>query len=170
MANLPIATFEITKHFWPNGRLDVRRIYDSVVASLSEKRDRKFIAVETSFFSRWYNNQSRRIKILVDKLVKQGKQCIVLHCNTLHLFIVPSSMLLNEWTLSTRQQMRWSSKTKLSGPSVKVRGQRFGRWKGDAEEEGEEEEDVRSKWRKANWSKHKLKVAKTSYSQFNSPC
>lgn len=66
------------KIFTQNGKkliyLDVRRIYDSVVASLSEKRDRKFIAVETSFFSRWYNSQqSKRVKNLVDQLVKQGK-------------------------------------------------------------------------------------------------
>jgi lysosomal alpha-mannosidase len=53
---------------------DVRQIYSSVTASLSAAPDRKFIAVETSFFSRWFNEQNETEKQIVRKLVGNGRK------------------------------------------------------------------------------------------------
>ena len=53
---------------------DVKIIYDSVIRSLFEAQNRKFIAVESSFFSRWYNEQSPTIRNRVHWLVRTG-QC-----------------------------------------------------------------------------------------------
>ena len=52
---------------------DVKTIYDSVTATLFEKPNRKFIVVETSFFSRWFKELNESNKKRVVWLVKSGK-------------------------------------------------------------------------------------------------
>ncbi|CAG2110952.1 unnamed protein product, partial [Medioppia subpectinata] len=51
----------------------VRMIYDSVIQTLFEVSNRKFIAVETSFFSRWFNEQNQTIQNRVHLLVNRGQ-------------------------------------------------------------------------------------------------
>lgn len=51
----------------------VKTIYDSVVSTLFNQPTRKFIVVETSFFSRWFKEQTDMIKNRVHWLVKSGK-------------------------------------------------------------------------------------------------
>lgn len=61
---------------------DVRMIYDSVIKSLFDASNRKFIAVETSFFSRWFNEQNHTIQSRVHWLVRKG----ALRANTVTKF------------------------------------------------------------------------------------
>lgn len=61
-----------------NSSADVKFIFDSLVSSLQENADRKFVLVEMSFFSRWFNDQSDSTKDVVRKLVDQGKlDCLI---------------------------------------------------------------------------------------------
>ena len=53
---------------------DVRGIYDSVINTLFDKPDRKFMVVETSFFSKWFNEQPDVVKNRVHWLVRTGKR------------------------------------------------------------------------------------------------
>lgn len=53
--------------------LDVQTIYNSVTNSLRLNPKRKFIAVETSFFSRWYNLLTPSQQHFVRSLVQNGK-------------------------------------------------------------------------------------------------
>ena len=55
-----------------NNNTDVKIIYDSVVSTLSERHDRKFIVVEVSFFSRWFNDQDDVMRKRVHWLVESG--------------------------------------------------------------------------------------------------
>ncbi|XP_046916123.2 LOW QUALITY PROTEIN: lysosomal alpha-mannosidase-like [Dermatophagoides farinae] len=48
-------------------------IYNSVIESLAQHPRRKFIVVETSFFSRWYHNQPRTVQLVVHELVNSGQ-------------------------------------------------------------------------------------------------
>ena len=52
--------------------IDVPMIYNSVIESLSKDARRKFIVVETSFFSRWYNTQPRAMQQLIGRFVSTG--------------------------------------------------------------------------------------------------
>lgn len=64
---------------------DVKIIYDSVVSTLSERPDRKFIVVEVSFFSRWYNDQDDVMRKRVHWLVESGMSvCSPFAVNTFH--------------------------------------------------------------------------------------
>ncbi|GBG77031.1 hypothetical protein CBR_g23357 [Chara braunii] len=49
----------------------VQYILDSVVESLLQNRDRKFIYVEQAFFQRWWGEQSPRMKEKVEELVER---------------------------------------------------------------------------------------------------
>ncbi|XP_025017360.1 lysosomal alpha-mannosidase isoform X2 [Tetranychus urticae] len=51
----------------------VREIYNSVLSELRKARDRKFIAVETSFFSTWYNELNEPSQAQVKQLVADGQ-------------------------------------------------------------------------------------------------
>lgn len=61
--------------------LDVEQIYNSVIQTLAESGERKFIAVETSYFSRWYNEKDEPTKQRVQALVNSGNQYLttILH-------------------------------------------------------------------------------------------
>ncbi|KAI7688348.1 Lysosomal alpha-mannosidase [Sarcoptes scabiei] len=48
-------------------------IYNSMIESLSQDPRRKFIVVESSFFSRWYNDQSPTVRHVVHLLVQNGQ-------------------------------------------------------------------------------------------------
>ena len=51
----------------------VQNIYDSVVTSLLENADRRFVAIEMAFFSRWYYLQPFVTQNQVKTLVQQGR-------------------------------------------------------------------------------------------------
>ena len=51
----------------------VQNIYDSVLTSLLENADRRFVAIEMAFFSRWYYQQSFVTRNQVKTLVQQGR-------------------------------------------------------------------------------------------------
>ena len=51
---------------------DVKTIFNSVLESVSEEPDRKFIMVESSFFSRWYEELDEEDQELVFSLVESG--------------------------------------------------------------------------------------------------
>ncbi|EFJ24866.1 hypothetical protein SELMODRAFT_100184 [Selaginella moellendorffii] len=51
----------------------VKGILDSVLASLQENPDRKFVEVEQAFFSRWWNEQNSSVQGVVRRLVKSGQ-------------------------------------------------------------------------------------------------
>lgn len=51
----------------------VSYIIDSVVTSLEENPDRKFIYVETAFFKRWWDQQEEPRRELARKLVREGR-------------------------------------------------------------------------------------------------
>ena len=59
-------------HAHPDPDTDVKIIYDSVISTLSERPDRKFIVVEVSFFSRWFNEQDDAVRRRVHWLVESG--------------------------------------------------------------------------------------------------
>lgn len=51
----------------------VQYILDSVIPSLLENPDRRFIYVEMAFFWRWWNEQTDEMKANVKQLVNEGK-------------------------------------------------------------------------------------------------
>ncbi|GAQ86088.1 lysosomal alpha-mannosidase [Klebsormidium nitens] len=51
----------------------VQWILDSVVQSLAQNPDRKFIYVEQAFFQRWWRQQNKKTRKVVQKLVKDGQ-------------------------------------------------------------------------------------------------
>jgi lysosomal alpha-mannosidase len=51
----------------------VQHILDSVIESLLENPDRRFIYVEIAFFWRWWIQQTEDMQNTVRKLVNQGK-------------------------------------------------------------------------------------------------
>ena len=51
----------------------VQNIYDSVVTSLLDNANRRFVAIEMAFFSRWYYLQPLFIRNQVKLLVQQGR-------------------------------------------------------------------------------------------------
>lgn len=51
----------------------VQYILDSVVGELLKDSRRRFIQVETSFFSKWYQEQTEQVQRLVKKLVNEGR-------------------------------------------------------------------------------------------------
>jgi lysosomal alpha-mannosidase len=51
----------------------VQHILDSVIESLVENPDRRFIYVEIAFFWRWWIQQTEDMQNTVRKLVNQGK-------------------------------------------------------------------------------------------------
>jgi lysosomal alpha-mannosidase len=51
----------------------VQYILDSVIQSLIDNPDRRFIYVEIAFFWRWWIEQSEDIKNTVKQLVDEGK-------------------------------------------------------------------------------------------------
>ncbi|KAH8419560.1 hypothetical protein KR222_006062 [Zaprionus bogoriensis] len=51
----------------------VQYILDSVVAELLKDSSRRFIQVETSFFFKWYQEQTEQVQRLVKKLVNEGR-------------------------------------------------------------------------------------------------
>ena len=55
--------------------IDVRMIIDSVIEELYTRPDRKFIFVEISFFSKWWNQQDDFTKAKVKRLITAGMYC-----------------------------------------------------------------------------------------------
>ncbi|XP_037710586.1 lysosomal alpha-mannosidase [Drosophila subpulchrella] len=51
----------------------VQYILDNVVAQLLQDSKRRFIQVETAFFARWWNDQLEAMKMVVRKLVNEGR-------------------------------------------------------------------------------------------------
>ncbi|BAT84840.1 hypothetical protein VIGAN_04230300 [Vigna angularis var. angularis] len=51
----------------------VQNVLDSVISSLLEDKNRKFIYVEMAFFQRWWRQQSKVMKIKVKELVNSGQ-------------------------------------------------------------------------------------------------
>ncbi|XP_043950322.1 lysosomal alpha-mannosidase-like [Drosophila biarmipes] len=51
----------------------VQYILDNVVAQLLQDSKRRFIQVETAFFAKWWNDQSEAIRMVVRKLVNEGR-------------------------------------------------------------------------------------------------
>ncbi|KAH8410113.1 hypothetical protein KR009_006062 [Drosophila setifemur] len=51
----------------------VQYIIDTVISELVKNPDRRFIQVETSFFSKWWDEQSETKKTIVKKLVNDGR-------------------------------------------------------------------------------------------------
>ncbi|KAH8324897.1 hypothetical protein KR074_011408 [Drosophila pseudoananassae] len=51
----------------------VQYIIDTVISELIKNPDRRFIQVETSFFSKWWSEQSETAKEIVKKLVNEGR-------------------------------------------------------------------------------------------------
>ncbi|XP_021762462.1 alpha-mannosidase At3g26720-like isoform X2 [Chenopodium quinoa] len=51
----------------------VQNVLDSVVSSLLEDKNRKFIYVEMAFFQRWWRQQSPKLKVKVKELVNSGQ-------------------------------------------------------------------------------------------------
>ncbi|KAL9331149.1 hypothetical protein ACSQ67_000759 [Phaseolus vulgaris] len=51
----------------------VQNVLDSVISSLLEDKNRKFIYVEMAFFQRWWRQQSKAMKIKVKELVNSGQ-------------------------------------------------------------------------------------------------
>jgi alpha-mannosidase len=51
----------------------VQNVLDSVIASLLDDENRKFIYVEMAFFQRWWRQQSNAKKVKVKKLVDSGQ-------------------------------------------------------------------------------------------------
>jgi alpha-mannosidase len=54
-------------------RAGVQYILDSVIQSLTENHERKFVYVEMSFFTKWYDEQRETVKKRVKLLVKNGQ-------------------------------------------------------------------------------------------------
>eukprot|EP01083_Nonionella_stella_P160481 524727_1 len=50
----------------------VKCTLDSVIKSLLENPERKFIDVEIAYFSRWYNSKDSSVQDIVQRLVKSG--------------------------------------------------------------------------------------------------
>ncbi|CAE8668024.1 unnamed protein product, partial [Polarella glacialis] len=64
---------------------NVQYILDSVIKSLAENPDRRFVYVEQAFFQRWWRMQDETVKTLTRKLVKNGQLEMingawVMHC------------------------------------------------------------------------------------------
>jgi len=51
----------------------VQYIIDTVISELIKNPDRRFIQVETSFFSKWWNEQSETMRAVVKMLVNEGR-------------------------------------------------------------------------------------------------
>lgn len=51
----------------------VQYIIDSVIQSLIENKERKFMYVETAFFWKWWLEQNNQTQAIVKELVKSGK-------------------------------------------------------------------------------------------------
>ena len=51
----------------------VQNVIDSVISSLLEDKNRKFIYVEIAFFQRWWRQQSPALKIKVKEMVASGQ-------------------------------------------------------------------------------------------------
>ncbi|KAH7518968.1 hypothetical protein FEM48_Zijuj09G0227800 [Ziziphus jujuba var. spinosa] len=51
----------------------VQNVLDSVISSLFEDKNRKFIYVEMAFFQRWWRQQSKAMKLKVKELVNSGQ-------------------------------------------------------------------------------------------------
>ncbi|CAI8613492.1 unnamed protein product [Vicia faba] len=51
----------------------VQNVLDSVMSSLLEDQNRKFIYVEMAFFQRWWRQQSKAMKLKVKELVNSGQ-------------------------------------------------------------------------------------------------
>ena len=58
-------------------RSSVKQILDSMVISLTNNTERKFLFAETIFFKRWYNSQTEDIKSKVKNFIKNGRLDIV---------------------------------------------------------------------------------------------
>ena len=55
----------------------VKNILDNMVVSLSAKKERKFSYVEMSFFKKWYDKQSDKIKQKVKEFISEGRLEII---------------------------------------------------------------------------------------------
>ncbi|XP_043950398.2 lysosomal alpha-mannosidase isoform X2 [Drosophila biarmipes] len=51
----------------------VQYIIDTVISELIKNPDRRFIQVETSFFFKWWDEQSETVRAIVKKLVNEGR-------------------------------------------------------------------------------------------------
>ena len=58
-------------------KVSVKRILDNMVVSLSNNKDRKFSYVEMSFFKKWYDTQTDKIKQKVKDFIKEGRLEII---------------------------------------------------------------------------------------------
>jgi lysosomal alpha-mannosidase len=51
----------------------VRSILDNFIISLSNNKDRTFMYVEMAFFTKWYKDQNKTVKLKVKELLKEGR-------------------------------------------------------------------------------------------------
>ena len=58
-------------------KVSVKRILDNMVVSLTNKKDRKFSYVEMSYFKKWYDSQTDKIKQTVKDFIKEGRLEII---------------------------------------------------------------------------------------------
>ena len=58
-------------------KVSVKRILDNMVVSLTNKKDRRFSYVEMSFFKKWYDTQTDKIKQTVKDFIKEGRLEII---------------------------------------------------------------------------------------------
>ena len=58
-------------------KVSVKRILDNMVVSLSNNKDRKFSYVEMSFFKKWYDTQTEKVKQKVKDFIKEGRLEII---------------------------------------------------------------------------------------------
>ena len=58
-------------------KVSVKRILDNMVVSLSNNKERKFSYVEMSFFKKWYDTQTDKIKQKVKDFIKEGRLEII---------------------------------------------------------------------------------------------
>ncbi|KAE9449025.1 hypothetical protein C3L33_19078, partial [Rhododendron williamsianum] len=59
--------------FYPHSGACVQNVLDSVISSLLDDKNRKFIYVEMAFFQRWWRQQSEVLKIKVKELISSGQ-------------------------------------------------------------------------------------------------
>ena len=58
-------------------KVSVKRILDNMLVSLSNNKERKFSYVEMSFFKKWYDTQTEKIKQKVKDFIKEGRLEII---------------------------------------------------------------------------------------------
>ncbi len=93
------------KEIRPQG---VQYILDSVIESLLENSDRRFIYVEIAFFWRWWNQQTDEMKNTVQQLVNEG---LFSQINNImkNLFIGRLEFISGGWSMSDEGATHYNS-------------------------------------------------------------